>query len=124
MLSFDHSELDALALDLVKAPARVLPAIIPAVNRAGMKIKATMKADASGHRHLPDLARTVGYDVTVSPLSASVEVGFAKTGQGNLANIAAFGTSNNAPVMDITRGLYEELPFFMRAIAKAGADAL
>ena len=124
MLNFDHSELDALAADLVKAPAKVLPAIVPVVNRAGVKIKATMKSDASGHRHLPGLSRAVGYDVDVTATTASVEVGFAKQGQGNLANIAAFGTSNNAPVLDITRGLYEELPYFMRAVAKAGTEAL
>ena len=101
MADFDTSELDALARDLSVAAAKVIPAIVPVAHRAGGKIKAVMKADASGHRHLPGLASTVNYDLDTTPTTVTVDVGFRKIGQGNLANIAAFGSVNNAPVMDI-----------------------
>ena len=84
-----------------------------------------MRADASGHRHLPQLPATIHYDVDVSPGSVSVDIGWLEpTGQGHLENIAVFGTSNNAPVMDITRGLRDELPTFMRWVAKVGSEVL
>ena len=124
MLRFDARELDALTRDLLAAPAKALPAIVPVAHKAGVNIKSTMKKDATGHRHLPGLPRTVEYDVAQSAASVTVDVGFRKEGQGNLANIAAFGSVNNAPVMDITRGLYDELPNFMRWVAKVGSEAI
>jgi hypothetical protein len=80
------------------------------MHRAANNIKRTMREDATGHRHLPGLPSTVNYDLESDAEGVDIEVGFDKLGQGNLANIAAFGSRNNAPVMDITRGLREELP--------------
>ena len=124
MPDFDHRELDALAREFLAAPAQVIPKLVPTANRAGLNIKRVMQKDASGHRHLPGLSSAVEYDVDVRPMSLTVEVGFRKEGQGNLANIAAFGTSKNPPVMDITRGLTEETPRFMAWVVKAGMEAL
>lgn len=121
---FDTSELDALARDFAAAPAKVIPALLPVANKAGVSIKGVMRRDASGHSHLPGLSRAVEYDVDSDASSVTVTVGFRKQGQGNLANIAAFGTSNNAPVMDITRGLTAEVPKFMRWAARVAAEAL
>lgn len=120
----DTSEVYALAASLQAAPARVMVAIVPIASRAGLAIKRTMKADASGHRHLPGLSAHVEYDLDTSPTEVKVEVGFRKRGQGNLANIAAFGSINNAPVMDITRPLADEVPKFMRWVAQVGGEAL
>ena len=121
---FDRSELDAFAADLASAAAKIRPALLPVAQRAGVNMKATMKKDASGHRHLPGLAAKVAYDVDSTPTSVTVEVGFIDEGQGELANIAAFGTSKNPPVMDITHGLTEEAPHFAAWVAKAAAEAL
>lgn len=124
MPDFDTRELDSLATDFTVAASRVVPALVPVAQRAGVNMKRQMKRDASGHSHLPALPRYVEYDVTHSPLSVTVEVGFRKEGQGNLANIAAFGSANNAPVMDITAPLAAELPKFVAFAAKAAAEAL
>jgi len=121
---FDASEVHKLATELAAAPAKVIPALVPTANRAGVSIKRVMKSDAAGHSHLPGLSRAVEYDVEVDATSITVDVGFRKEGQGNLANVAAFGTSNNAPVMDITRGLTAEVPKFMKWVAKVGSEAL
>ena len=124
MSEWDVSELDRLAFELASAPAKALAALGPVAARAGGNIKATMRKDASGHRGLADLPRFVEYDVERGATSVGVEVGFRKEGQGNLANFAAFGSSNNAPIMDITRGLNDEVPNFMRWVAQVGAEAL
>ena len=121
---FDTSELDKLAGEFMAAPLKVIPALVPVANKAGVSMKGVMRRDASGHSHLPGLSRAVEYDVTIDATSVTVDVGFRKEGQGNLANIAAFGTSNNAPVMDITRGLAAEVPKFVRWVAQVGAEAI
>lgn len=120
----DHRELDALGLHLTAAPAAVIPAILPAANRAGLNIKRRMGRDASGHAHLKGLGSKVEYEVTPSVSSVEIEVGFRDEGLGELANIAAFGSVNNAPVMDITAGLTEELPKLVRYAAVAAVKAL
>lgn len=124
MREIDTSELDALAASFAAAPARVMAAIVPVAGKAGVNMKRTMRKDASGHSHLPGLASKADYTVEASASQVSVEVGFRKEGQGNLANVAAFGTANNAPVMDITRGLVEEVPKFMRWAATVAAEAI
>lgn len=120
----DSSEVHALAARFYAAPPRVMVAIVPVAERAGVAMKKTMKADASGHRHLPGLAAHVNYSIDAGPMQVAVAVGFTKSGQGNLANIAAFGTVRNGPVMDITRGLRDEVPKFTKWVAKAGAEVL
>jgi hypothetical protein len=122
--SIDTSELDALVADLQAAPFKVLAAIVPTAHRAGANIKRTMRRDATGHYRLGLLPGAVEYIVDLSATAVTVEVGFRKGSQGNLAHIAAFGTSTQPPVMDITRGLTEEVPNFMRWVAKVGAEAL
>src|SRR5690349_15635431 len=124
MREIDTSELDALAAEFTAAPARVMAAIVPVAHKAGVNMKRTMRRDASGHSRLPGLASKVDYTVDASANEVSVEVGFRKEGQGNLANVAAFGTANNAPVMDITRPLADEVPNFMRWVAKVGSEVL
>lgn len=120
----DASEVHALAAHLSAAPAKVIASIVPVAHRAGVAIKRTMKADASGHKGLGGLPGRVSCDVDASATSVAVVVGFDKRGQGNLANIAAFGSVNNAPVMDITRGLSAEIPKFVEWVAKVGGEAL
>lgn len=120
-IHFDTSELDALADDLVKSAQAV--AVEGVMKRAANNIKRTMKEDASGHRHLPGLARTVSYDIASTAREVAIVVGFEKKGQGNLANIAAYGSRNNAPVLDITRGLRLELPNVEKWLAKLATGA-
>lgn len=124
MREIDTSQLDRLAANLAAAPAKILPALVPVANKAGVNMKRTMRKDASGHRRLGALPNFVEYDVDLTPTSVSVEVGFRKEGQGNLANIAAYGTSDTPPVMDVTRALTDEVPSFMRWVVKVGSEAL
>jgi len=124
MLDFDASELTALAAEMAAAPAKVIPALLPVANKAGVRMKGTLRKDSSGHDHFARLPFYAEYDVEQTATSLTIEAGFRKEGQGNLANIAAFGSVNNAPIMDITRALTDEVPAFMRWVAKVGADAL
>lgn len=120
----DGREVNALARGLAIAPAKIIPAIIPVAGRAGANIKRTMRKDVSGHPRFSRLPSLVGYDVTATTSSVTVEVGFRDEGQGELANIAAFGTSDTPPIMDINHGVRDELPNFMKWLGKAAADVL
>lgn len=117
----DASDVDRLAAELAQGPAR-MKAKAPKVLEVGAnKVKKGMKREASGHTYLPDLPNFVSYD-RVTPML--YEIGFDKVGQGNLANIAAFGSVNNAPVMDHTAALHRELPVILRHIGEAAEDAV
>lgn len=124
MPDFDTSELMKLADSFGDASPRLIRSLRPTVERAGVGIKKRMQRAVGGHPRLVGLPRQVEYDVDQGLRSISVEVGFRKEGQGNLANIAAFGTSDTAPVFDITAPLYAEVPLFMRFAAKAAAEAI
>lgn len=117
---WDTSELDRLGADFSAAPQRMQRSAPKVFEVAANKIKRGMADDASGHRHLPSLPRYVSYD-RLGPLR--YEIGFEKDSTGHLANIAAFGTSNNAPVMDHRAAMRRELPFMMRRLGDAGENA-
>lgn len=119
---WDTSELDRLALDLSEAPGRIQRKAPAVFARGAFEIKNRIKRAAKGHGHLPRLDAHVSYD-KLGPLS--YEIGFDKVGQGNLANIAAFGSVNNAPVMEspVMIARYE-LPEIERHLADAGEESV
>lgn len=120
----DTSELDALSFTLATAAVKIIPALVPVAHTAGAKIKSTMRRDATGHHRLGQLPSTVSYDVNVAPTEIAVEVGFREEGQGKLATIVVAGTATTPPIMDVTRGLHQEVPAFMKWAAKVGAGVL
>lgn len=120
-IHFDTSQLDRLSVDLSEAPDRIKEKAPKVFEVGANKIKRGMKRAASGHRYLPSLDAHVSYDKH-GPLD--YEIGFDKVGQGNLANFAAFGSINNAPVMDHTLALREETPSIMSNLADAGESAV
>lgn len=120
-IRFDTSQVRRLSLDLTKAPGRVQRSAPKVLEVAANKIKRGMKDDASGHGHLPELDRHVSY---TKESALSYEIGFDKVGQGNLANIAAFGSVNNAPVMDHTAALRRETPILLSKLGDAAEEAV
>lgn len=120
----DASQLDALATQFLAAPAKLEALLLPLGNKTAIGIKRVMRKDASGHSHLPALPKFIEDDVDVTARGVEIEVGFKKEGVGNLANIAAYGSTKNAPVMDIGRGLDEEAPKFAAWLARLGAEAM
>lgn len=119
-IEFDTSEVDRLALDLSRAPGRIQRSAAKVMLVAANKIKKGMRRDADGHDYLPHLGYTVNYD-KVGDLA--YEIGFDKDGQGKLANIMAYGSVNNAPILDHTAPLRRELPHIAANLGDAGAEA-
>ena len=97
-IEWDTSQVNRLAADLSKAPGRIQRKAPKVFARGAFEIRNRIKRDASGHGHLSGKDRLdahVSYD-KLSPLA--YEIGFDKEGQGELANIAIYGSVNNAPV--------------------------
>lgn len=121
----DATEVHALAGQMRMAPAKAMLALAPVAHSAGNKMKNGLRSQARGHRRLAGLPAGISYEVDVTPTQVRVEAGwFNPVGQGHLENIAAFGTSRNAPVMDIMQPLHAEVPAFVRWVAKVGSEAL
>ena len=119
---WDTTQADALSLDLSKAPERIQHAAPSVFARGAFEIKNRIKRAAGGHRFLPELDRHVSYD-RLGLLD--YEIGFDKVGQGNLANIAVYGSINNAPVMLPPAILArEEIPAIERHLADVGEEAV
>jgi hypothetical protein len=121
-LHWDTSEVDRLAVDLSEAPGRLQRKAPAVFARGAFEIKGRIKRAASGHSHLPSLDNHVSYD-RLGLLE--YEIGFDKIGQGNLANIAVYGSINNAPIMPSPAELARlELPEIERHLGDVGEEAV
>lgn len=121
-IEFDSREVNQLAIDLSKAPGRIQRSAPKTLRKGAFDVKQRLRRDASGHAYLPGLAAKAAY-TEFTPLS--YEIGFDKGGQGSLANVAVYGTSNNAPIMSSPADhLRLELPTIMRYLGDDGEDAV
>lgn len=121
-LRWDTSEVDTLALDLSKAPGRMQRKAPKVFARGAFETKGRIQRDATGHGHLPQLQRYVSYDKLGD---LNYEIGFDKSGQGNLANFAVYGSVNNTPVMaSPVEHLRRELPEIARHLGTEAENAV
>jgi hypothetical protein len=124
-VSVDSSELDALARDLVKIPALMVPKMRGVVAKSALNTKNTMRKDAQGSAHFKQIAPTISYDLKVHTFAGDgvieAEVGPSGGGAASLAGIAYFGTSKpgGGTVRDPTDAMLEEAPNFYEYAFKA-----
>jgi hypothetical protein len=120
-VEFDTSELAALAVSLGNAGRKATIEATRVVAKAAGKVAEGMRQDFTGHSHAPAIPAAVNYDVR----GLSFEVGVDKRGpQGGLGNLLAFGSANNAPVVDHTASLRRELPAIEKYLADVAERAL
>lgn len=125
MADLDLSEVFDFEAELRRAADRVMPKVAPVIKKGALNIKKAMKDDATGHKSLKDLPRTISFEMDSGPTWVEAEIGWLKpTGQGHLENIAAFGTSKQAPVMDITRGLRAEERPLVDWLLRVGVEVI
>lgn len=120
----DFSQTRQLARDLDNAGPRAEREIRRVIRVGANVIKKGMRRDFSGHAHAPHIPNAISYDPVQTVGEIEYEIGVDKTGpQGGLGNILAYGTSNNAPVVDHTAALHREAPIVEQKIADAGENA-
>lgn len=120
-MSADTSDLDALARDLVKIPALMVPKMRGVVAKSAVNTKRIMRRDARGSRAFQGLAGTIDFDMKISGDVIEAEIGPTPGGAGSLAGIAYFGTSKpgGGTVRNPEDAMLEEAPNFYEYAFKA-----
>lgn len=113
-MTVDSSQLDALARDLGRIPAAMVPKIRGVVAKSALNTKNAMRKDARSSTHFKQIAPTISYDLKVSGDVIEAEVGPSGGGAASLAGIAYFGTSKpgGGTVRDPTDAMLEEAQNF------------
>lgn len=123
MSEVDMSQVDRLADDLEAVAAEAAPKVKKVVEKGAVNIKNGMRQDATGHPRSRYFPSSISYDITDGGMGA--EIGPDKDRvQGDLGNLLYFGSSNNAPVLDINAPLRKEEPRFADALADVAEDIL
>lgn len=118
----DDDELRTLELDLRRAPLRIQFGMTEALaTRAAPIVEREMRRDASGHRYLRHLPRSVSSDM-ISPSTLEVGLGPKRGTQGSIAHIIVYGSVNNAPVYDHMAGPRRAMPRVEKAMADQAED--
>lgn len=140
-MAADTSDLDALARDLVKIPAAMVPKMRGVVAKSAVNTRKIMRADARRSRHFKQIAPTISYDLRVMEFfgdgvieaeigPSSSSGGYGGSGGGGrasggsaagLAGIAYFGTSRpgGGTVRNPEDAMLEEAPNFYEFAFKA-----
>lgn len=127
IISIDASEVADLAIDLGGADERMPPEMRKIVKRGALEIKKGMQKDFTGHRYAPEVRLSLEFSQAGSnAFIAQARIGELDSAgpQWGLAAILAYGTSNNAPVVDHRAALWREVPVVMERLAAAGEDAV
>ena len=124
-MDIDTSEFRALAADLGKASREVFKEAEKVTEKAAHNIKTTMADDAKSSGTYRHFAGSISYDRAMSVGQIGYEIGPDKDRtQGALGNILYFGTSKNAPVLDVEVGLRKEAPEFEKRIGEMAEGLL
>ena len=120
MTLIDLAEVRALATDLGKTSKEVEREADRVLERGALGVKEAMAEDARSHTgHAKHFHRSISYDRRYGVGRMSYEIGPDKARrQGALGNILYFGTSNNAPTLDIEAGLIAEEPKLLSEMGK------
>lgn len=93
------NDLIRLIADLEAAGPKAQAASYTAMQVEGHRMKDDWRDIVSGARALPGLPGAVSYDLHVTGLrSLDLEVGYEHRGQGELGNLAEFGSSTEGPL--------------------------
>jgi hypothetical protein len=119
------SDADRLANDLAAAPLKAVPLAAAVVKKTAQNVKDHMVNEARSNGTYKHFHRSISYDVHLAFGGIEAEIGPDKDRtQGALGNVLYFGTSKNAPVLDINSGLRAEEEAFAENLADAAERAL
>jgi hypothetical protein len=125
MATVDNHELAQLAADLKLAPGRAKREGARIMKRGALEVKRAMGKDFESHDYSGRLGRALEFEKDDGDgLAYRIgELDSAGPSWG-IAAIMAFGTSNNAPVVDITQPARKEAFAIERHLGAAGEQAV
>lgn len=116
--SVDTHELDALAAELGRIPATVVPKVESVMNHGALNIKKGMQAAFGKSAHFGQVASAVSYD-RKGFTSIGYEIGPTIGGAGSLAGIAVDGGARGGGgTVSVDGALSDEAPNIEREIGK------
>ncbi len=121
-IEIDDTELRRLEVDISGAPGRMQRNASQATIKAARRVNREMVVDATGHRYLGNLPKSVSYQL-ITPLLAEIGLG-PNSDQGSLAHIIAHGSVNNAPVYDYLAGPTRAMPHVEKVYADAAEESV
>ena len=124
-ISFDASEVRALATDLGKVPLKVARAVPAVVSKGALNIKNQLREEMASSKHFRGAAHAVGYDILDGGFAAEIGPSAEAGSPGSLANLAYFGGSNGGggTVPDPRGALEAEVSSFEKALLDLAEDA-
>lgn len=124
-LKVDTSEARRFGVDMSNAPGRLQRAAPRTMRKSALQIKRRMAEDFSGHRKARGTELSLEFQ-QLDTLGLRFEIGELDSAgyRWGLAAILAFGTSNNAPVVDHTAALWREAPVMINHLGGDAADAV
>lgn len=124
-IDFDTSDLIRLSVDMGKMPGKAVAGIEAVAAKAALNIKNGLAAEATGHPMFPQFASAISYDRKLAIGSVEYEIGPDKQRPaGALGNILYFGTSKNAPVLNLMGPLEAEEPNFIKYLELVAVKAI
>jgi hypothetical protein len=125
-ISFDFSEINALAADLGKVPGNAGENIRKAFTVTSLKTKRDAAAEVSKSPTWKAAAAAISYDIKTDGHTIESEVGYDKSvGAGPLGNLREYGAPGKqlAPHNDLANALEKNSPDFQSGLEKALRDA-
>lgn len=125
-VEIDMNEVRTLAADVSRVPGQMRRHLVPTLKKGAVNIKKTMQRDLRRSRTygIRYIARTITFDVHAENAdSIAVEIGPDKDLDGDLANIAYFGSwKGGGEIRDPHEALKEEAPAFEKHILEAAVE--
>jgi HK97 gp10 family phage protein len=123
MIEFSSPDLEALARDLVAAPAKLRADVGRVVKRGAQNIKVAAQAAAPNPHNAGMYRASITYDITDG--GSAAEIGPDKDRpQGALGNLFEFGSARGAAQPHLMPAFEAEEPRFIGAIEDAAEGAL
>jgi len=117
---FDVTDLLDLSQDLGRIADQDIQPFRATAQASAGRIRDGMRDEARGHAHFPHFPNSITFETKVARGALEAEIGPDKgRTQGALGNILYFGTSKNAPVLNINAPLDAEAPKFQKAVEDA-----
>ena len=122
-ISFDFSEVNALSVDLSRAPRGIERYAKQAIKVTARRTKDAARRNVGGPRLMPHVQHAIDYDKLGDGLE--IEVGFDKgSAQGPLGNFLEYGSRYFGARQPLARALHENEADFVKGMERAALDAL
>ena len=111
-------DLEEWKAELAASPGKLATEASKVVKKGALEIKKTARATAGGSKS--NAGRHINFDMVGAD---TAEIGYDKTGSGNLGTMREYGSAGNVPHNDLGQALESEAPTVEKFLVKALASS-